>query len=132
VLTQPRADALVAQLDLDPHAPICQACLSFVCFALKDGSSPAKVRGQIQSTTRDLWHEGVSEIALAAVRRACERGVPDADVALADLEAKGRNSRTARTIVRRLAEDLNRRTRTEMHLERTARGRLREAPPEWN
>jgi hypothetical protein len=35
-------------------------------------------------------------------------------------------------IVRRLAGELSRRTRTEMHLEALARDRLSPTPPEWN
>jgi len=64
-----------------------------------------------------LWDEGLAEHALAAVRRACERGVVDADVALADLELKGGRSTTARSIVRRLAVDLSRRTKNELRLD---------------
>jgi hypothetical protein len=130
-LPQPRADALVAKLDLDLDAGICHACLSFVSLALDEGD-PAEIARQIRRMTPDLWSDGLAEPALAAVRRACELGVPDADAALADLEGQGGRSSLARSIVRRLAEDLSRRTRTEMRLETLARDRLRVAPPELN
>jgi hypothetical protein len=126
-----RADAVAKALDLDVNVGICHACLSFVSFALDDGN-PAKVRGELMRMTPWLWDEGLAEHALAAVRRASEHGVLDADVALADLELKGGRSTTARSIVRRLAADLSQRTRTEMHLEALARDRLRLAPPELN
>ena len=79
-----------------------------------------------------LWAEGLAEPALAAVRRARDRGVPDAHAALADLERNGGRSSVARAIVRHLAEELTRRTRTELQLEALARDRLRLAPPELN
>ncbi len=79
-----------------------------------------------------LWEDGMAEQAFAAVRRACERGVPDADAAFADLELHGGRSATARSIVRRLAGDLSQRTRTELRLEALARDRLPLARPEWN
>ena len=80
----------------------------------------------------DLWAEGLEEPALAAVRRACKRGVPDAPAALADLERNGGTSPVALAIVRRLAEELSRRTRLELRIEELARGRLPLAPPELN
>ena len=46
---------------------------------------------------------------LAAARSACASGVPDAEQALADLEAKGGRSVVARAIVRRLAGELSER-----------------------
>ena len=118
-------------LDLDLNAGICHACLSVVSFALDDGN-PAKIRGELMRMTPWLWDEGLAEHALAAVRRACERGVIDADTALADLELKGGRSTTARSIVRRLAADLSRRTKNELRLEALARDRLRLAPPGLN
>jgi len=126
-----RADALAAKLELDVNKGICHACLCFVSFALDDGD-PAEIARQTRHMTSELWHEGLAEQALAAVRRAVELGVPDAGAALADLERSGGRSGVARAIVRRLAADLLRRTRIEMHLEAVARDRLRLAPPELN
>jgi len=116
-------------LDLDLNAGICHACLSFVSFALDDGD-PVEAARQVRRMTPDLWDDGLAEPALAAVRRACEVGAPDAEAALADLERRGGRSSVARSIVRRLAEELSRRARTEMRLEALARDRLRLAPPE--
>ena len=56
--------------------------------------------------TPDLWHDGLDAQALAAVGRACASGVPDAERALAELEARGGRSVVARAIVRRLAGEL--------------------------
>jgi hypothetical protein len=130
-LPQPRADAFAAMLDLALNAGICHACLSFVSFALDDGDA-REIARQLRVMTPDLWDDGLAGPALAAVRRACERGVPDAEAALADLQLRRGRSSVARSIVRRLAEELSRRTRTEMGLETLARERLRLAPPELN
>ena len=130
-LPQPRADALATMLDLDLDGGICHACLSFVSLALDEGD-PLETARQIRRMTPELWDDGLAEPALAAVRRACELGVPDAEAALADLERRCGRSSVARSIVRRLADELSRRTRTEMRLERLARDRLRLAAPELN
>lgn len=130
-LPQPRADALTTLLTLDLDAGICHACLSFVSLALDEGD-PVEIARQIRRMTPDLWDDGLAEPALATVRRACELGVPDAEAALADLERHRGRSSVARSIVRRLAEELSRRARTEMRLEALARDRLRLAPPELN
>ena len=131
LVSQLRADVFAAKLDLDAQAPICVACLSFVSFAL-DSGEPARVAGELRRVTPDLWAEGLAEVALAAVRRAAEHGVPDADAALVDLERNAAHSSVARAIVRRLAEELSHRTRTEMRLEAQARDRIGQAPPELN
>jgi hypothetical protein len=68
----------------------------------------------IRRMTPNLWQDGLAEPALAAVRRASDRGVPDAAAALADLERNGGESSIARAIERRLAEELSRRTREEL------------------
>jgi len=130
-LPQARADALATMLDVDLDAGICHACLSFVSFALDEGD-PVEIARQIRRLTPELWDDGLAEQAIAAVRRACEFGVPDAEAALADLERHCGRSAVARSIVQRLAEELSRRTRTEMRLETLARDRLRLAPPELN
>jgi hypothetical protein len=98
----------VRELDVGLDTGICHACLSFVSFALDNGD-PSEISHWLRRVTPDLWADGLSEQALAAVRRACERGVPDAPAALADLERKGGRSSVARAIVRRLAEELSRR-----------------------
>jgi hypothetical protein len=130
-LSQARADALATKLEISLDRGICHACLSFVSFALDDGD-PRDIAREVRRMTPDLWHDGLAEPALAAVRDACEAGVPDAAAALDDLERNGGRSSVARAIVRRLAEDLSRRTRTEMRLETLARDRLRLPPPELN
>jgi hypothetical protein len=118
-------------LDLDLDVGICHACLSFVSMALDKGD-PAEIARELRRMTPDLWHDGLAEPALAAVRRARDAGLPDTEGALADLERHGGRSPVARSIVRRLADELSVRTRTEMRLETLARDRLRLAPPELN
>lgn len=100
-----RTAAIVAQLGLDLDDGICHACLSFVSFAVDSGDE-REIRRQVRRMTPDLWHDGLDVQALAAVRAACAAGVPDADHALADLEARGGRSGVARAIVRRLAGEL--------------------------
>jgi hypothetical protein len=118
-------------LELDLDASVCRACLSFVSLALDEGD-PGEIARQIRRMTPALWDDGLARPALAAVRRACEFGVRDAEAALADLERHRGRSSVARSIVRRLAEELCRRARTEMRVEKVARERLRLAPPELN
>jgi hypothetical protein len=127
LLAPARADALAATLDIDLDRGICHACLSFVSFALDRGDRH-EIAGELRRWAPDLWADGLAEYALAAVRRACDRGVPDAPAALADLELNGGRSGTARAIVRHLAAELSRRTRTEMRLEARARARLPSQP----
>lgn len=81
-------------LDVD-RIPICQACLSFVSMSLKN---PKAARYRTFQMAPHLWEEGLREPALEAVRKVGERD------ALADLEANGGRSRTARAIVLHLAE----------------------------
>jgi hypothetical protein len=118
--SQIRADALVKELDLDLNVGICHACLSFVSLAI-DGGDTREIARWTRRITPTLWMEGLAEPVLAAVRDARDRGVADADSALVDLERRGGASPIARAIVRRLAEELSRRTRTELHLEARAR-----------
>jgi hypothetical protein len=130
-IQQARADAFAAALDLGNDIPICHACLSFVSFAVDDGD-PKEIARQTRRMTPILWAEGLAEPALEAVRHACDLGVRDACAAFADLEQNGGRSWAARAIVRRLAEELARRARTELELISRTRDRLLLAPPEQN
>jgi hypothetical protein len=130
-IQQARADALAAALDLGPDIPVCHACLSFVSFALDDGDR-AEIARQARRMTPVLWAEGLAEPALAAVERARDLGVPDAQAGLADLERSGGRSSIARAIVLRLADELSRRTRIELEVLALSRDRLPLAPPEQN
>ena len=92
-----------AELGLDvDRIGICQACLSFVSMSLKD---PKEARHWTHEMTPFLWEEGLRKPALEAVRRS-----GDAE-ALADLEAKGGRSKTARAIVMYLAIQQDERAR---------------------
>jgi hypothetical protein len=130
-LPEARAAALAASTDVGLDSGICLACLSFVSIAL-DGGDPRDIARELRRMTPDIWHDGLSGVAIAAVRRARDRGVLDADVALADLEERGGRSVVARAIVRKLAEELSRRARTTARVETIARDRSLLAPPEWN
>lgn len=87
-LPKHRAEILTAELDIDLDCGVCLACLSIVAGTIRAGTSH-QVRGALSSITPNLWHEGLAEVALAAVRDAVERGVPDANAALSELEARG-------------------------------------------
>ena len=92
-----------AQLDLDvDQIGICHACLSFVSCSLDDAK---EARHWAFEMTPFIWEEGLKEPALAAVRK-----LGDAE-ALADLEAKGGRSKTARAIVMHLARQQDERAR---------------------
>lgn len=129
-LSKPRADAVAAQLGLSLEG-VCFACLSVVSFAVDRGDE-REIRRELYAMTPDLWADGLDVAALAAVREACARGVPDAPEALAELRSAGPRSAVARAIVRRLAEELVRRTRLERRLEERARAHLLLASPELN
>jgi hypothetical protein len=73
-------------LDVD-RIGICQACLCLV-----------ETKRDAVTMTPILWEEGLREPALEAVRRSGDAA------ALADLEAKGGRSKTARAIVMELAK----------------------------
>jgi hypothetical protein len=95
-----------ADLDLDvDRIGICQACLSFVSMSLED---PKEARHWTYEMTPFIWEEGLREPALAAVRR-----LGDA-AALADLEAQGGRSKTARAIVMHLARQQDERMRARL------------------
>jgi hypothetical protein len=127
-----RARAFVARLEVDVgRTSICYACLCIVSFPLADGDE-RQAQSEARKMTPILWDEGLREYALAAVRHAVQAGVAEAEAAFADLELNGGHSAVARALVLRLADDLTRRTRTELRLEKAARDRLRRAPPELN
>jgi hypothetical protein len=106
MLTPQRAAILAAALDLDVHeAGICLPCLSFVSFPLDDGDE-REVRRNTLNMTPILWEEGLAEPARTALEGARERGVKDADSALADVDRSGARTTIARAIVRALALQL--------------------------
>jgi hypothetical protein len=105
VLSQPRADTLVESLDLDLSVGLCYACLGMVAWAVEHDDD-AEIGRVVRRVTRDMWDEGLAELAIASVRAAYAHAVPDADMALADLECNAWRGRTARTIVTRLGRML--------------------------
>jgi hypothetical protein len=101
------ARGIASQLDLHlDDIGICLACLSFVSMAI-DGGDERKIQGALQRMTPDLWIEGLALPARLALERARKRGVPGADAALADIEARGGRSMVAKAIVYRLGADLS-------------------------
>lgn len=88
-------------LDVD-RIGICQACLSFVSMSLDD---PKEARHWTYEMTPFIWEEGLREPALAAVRKLGD------EAALADLEANGGRSKSARAIVLELARQQDERAK---------------------
>jgi hypothetical protein len=113
-MTRAEAVALAAELELDvDDLAICHACLSFVSFAI-DAGDERKVAGSITRTAPDLWAEGLAQPVRTALRRARERGVANAEEAIASVEKSGPRSHVTRAIVRRLAADLSARARGDL------------------
>jgi hypothetical protein len=102
--TEAAALAAVLELDLDDIG-ICHACLSFVSFAIDSGDE-RKVAGSITRIAPDLWAEGLAQPVRIALRRARERGVANAQDAIAAVDKSGPRSPVVRAIVRCLAADL--------------------------
>jgi hypothetical protein len=104
-VTFTEAAALAAALELDlDDIGICHACLGFVSFAIDSGDE-RKVAGSITRIAPDLWAEGLAQPVRIALRRAQERGVENADDAIAAVDKSGPRSQVVRAIVRRLAAD---------------------------
>jgi imidazolonepropionase-like amidohydrolase len=101
-----RAAELAAKLDVHVHAiTICLPCLSFVAFPLDDGDERELRRATLHFTPI-LWEEGLAEPAREALERARQRGLKDAERAVADVEARGARTTIARAIVCVLALQL--------------------------
>jgi len=106
VLTPQRAALLAASLDIEVwKAGICLPCLSLVSFPLDDGDE-REVRRNTLNMTPILWDEGLAPTVRLALERARERGLKDADRALADIDRSGGRTTIARAIVRVLAIQL--------------------------
>jgi len=113
-MTYAEAAALAAALELDvDDIGICHACLSFVSFAIDSGDDH-KVACSITRIAPDLWAEGLAQPVRLALRRARERGVANAEEAIAVVERAGPRSQVARAIVRRLAADLSARAQGDL------------------
>ncbi len=113
-LTPAETDALAAALELDvDDIAICHACLSIVSFALDFGNE-RKVAGSVTHIAADLWAEGLALPVQLALQRARERGVANADEAIASIKTQGPRSRVVRAIVCRLAADLSARARGDL------------------
>jgi hypothetical protein len=108
------AERVAAELDLDvDDIGICHACLSFVSMALDRGDE-REVREETNRMTPILWEEGLAPPARHALERARKGGIPGAEAALTDVEARGGRSAVAKAIVRRLAADLSARARGDL------------------
>ena len=125
-----RALAFAARLELDPWAAgICLACLSFVVFPLDNGDE-REAMTWLRRMTPDLWAEGLAEYALAAVQRARDDGIRDAEEALADLARNGHQSAVARALVLRLAQIEVERMRADWSVRVGGRRQLLRGAPE--
>jgi len=113
-VTHTEAAALAVALELDvDDIGICHACLSFVSLAIDSGDE-RKVAGSITRMAPDLWAEGLEQPVRLALRRARERGVANAEEAIAMVDRAGARSQVARAIVRRLAADLSARAQGDL------------------
>ena len=104
--------AALLELDVDDIA-ICQACLSFVSFAIDSGDE-RKVAGSITRMAPDLWAEGLAQPVRLALERARKRGVANAEEAIVAVDKSGPRSPVVRAIVRRLAADLSARAQGDL------------------
>jgi hypothetical protein len=113
-VTHAEAAALAGALELDvDDLGICHACLSFVSFAIDSGDDH-EVACSIKRVAPDLWAEGLAQPVRIALRRARERGVANADEAIAAVGKSGPRSQVARAIIRRLAADLSTRAQGDL------------------
>jgi hypothetical protein len=97
-VTRAEAVALAAALELDvDDLAICQACLSFVSFAIDSGDE-RKVAGAITRMAPDLWAEGLSQPVRLALERARTLGVVNAEEAIAAVAKSGPRSQVVRAI----------------------------------
>jgi hypothetical protein len=113
-VTRAEAVALAAELELDvDDLAICQACLSFVSFAIDSGDE-RKVAGSITRIAPDLWAEGLSQPVRLALERARSLGVANAEEAIVAAAKSGPRSQVVRAIVRRLAAELSARAQGDL------------------
>jgi hypothetical protein len=105
---------LVAALDLDVYElGICHACLSFVSMPLDAGNERETARA-LREFAPILWEEGLALPLQAALERACRRGVPGAEAAIADVQRRGARAAVVAPVVLKLAADLTQRTRADL------------------
>lgn len=113
-MTRAAAEALAAQLDLDvDDLAICHACLSFVSFAIDSGDHN-EITSWTMRIAPDLWAEGLAEGVRMALRRARDRGVPNAGEAIRVVEEKGPRTEVVYAIVRKLAAELSARAERDL------------------
>jgi len=98
------AAPLAARLSVGLGSPgVCYPCLGEVAHELECGDGH-RVEQWVVGT---LWIEGLGVTVTAAVERAVQLGLPDAEAARADLAARGCRSGIFRAVVRRLARELH-------------------------
>ena len=98
------AEAVVRKLNLRlEQVRHCSLCLLNVAWALQDGNE-RKVRSALRFHTPILWDEGLDLEVRVALERARRARVPNAEAALADVEANGDRSAVVVAFVRHLAE----------------------------
>jgi hypothetical protein len=115
-VTGAHAKELAERLDLGVHdIPICLACLSFVSFPIGRGDE-REARSWARRMAPDLWAEGLEQPVRLALRRARDAGMPNAEAAIANVEARGPRGVAVREIVLRLGRDLEDHAREEREL----------------
>ena len=113
-MTEAEAAVLAAALELDlDDIAICHACLSLVSFAIDSGDDH-EVACWIRRVAPDLWAEGLGQPVRAALRRARDLGVANADEAIAAVKKSGPRSNVVRAIVGRLAAELSARAQGDL------------------
>jgi hypothetical protein len=95
---------LAAALPVGLHSPgVCLACLTIVSFKLESGDE-RKIGRAVTEIACGLWDDGLETTVSVALERAVRLEVPDADLALRDLQARAFRSTIFRAVIRRLAE----------------------------
>jgi len=113
-----RTSRLARELDVGLGTRgVCTACLGMVAMEL-GGADERSAGRTLRWVVTTLWAEGLGEPVGDALHGAVRRGLPDADEALLDFDARGPRSDIFRAVVLRLAREL------EQEVERLARAAL--------
>jgi hypothetical protein len=85
---------------------VCTACLGMVAMEIDHGDERG-VASTIRMVVPNLWAEGLRGPVEDALHGAKRRGLPFADEALRDFQARGPRSDIFKAVVRRLATQLS-------------------------
>ena len=105
VVDRRASDALAAAIDLRRlRLAACPLCLFGVACELEAGDEN-EIRKALRFFAPLVWEEGLAEPLVAALEGAQQAGLPGADAAIADADARGPHSPIAEAVVRRLASE---------------------------